>query len=134
MIDGTLVVFGSIFGFAAYVYYLKTLRDWQRQQADLARLAMEKGQSIPQQMFEVPKMKNNRRSLRWGTILTAIGVALEIAAVEVYYLFDSKYGTKSLVVWGSAFMLVGIALIVLFYIEHNMDNKEDVKDADKQAQ
>lgn len=105
------------FGFAAYSRHL-------RHKETLSMI--EKG------LIEPPSTKNGRDTLRWGIVLTAIGIALCIGIYPFGYLmkdsvFPLNFGPWMLV--GLLPTFFGLALITVYYA-FRAENKEDEEKED----
>jgi hypothetical protein len=104
------------FGFAAYSRHL-------RHKETLSMI--EKG------MMEPPATKNGRDSLRWGIVITALGIALCIGIYPFGYLmkdpvFPLNFGPWMLV--GLLPTFFGLALITVYYAMRDDKNENQDKD------
>lgn len=104
------------FGYAAYSRHL-------RHKETLSMI--EKG------IIEPPSTQNGKDSLRWGIVLTAIGIALCIGIYPFGYLvknsvFPLNFGPWMLV--GLLPTFFGLALITVYYALRNDNNGDDKKE------
>jgi hypothetical protein len=107
------------FGYAAYSRHL-------RHKEILSMI--EKG------IMEPPATKNGKDTLRWGIVLTAIGIALCIGIYPFGYLmknsvFPLNFGPWMLV--GLLPTFFGLALITVYYALRNENNDENKRDVGK---
>lgn len=106
------------FGYAAYSRHL-------RHKETLSMI--EKG------LVEPPSTRNGKDSLRWGITLTAIGIALCIGIYPFGYLmkesvFPLNFGPWMLV--GLLPTFFGLALIAIYYVLRNDEDKNSDEDND----
>jgi hypothetical protein len=99
-IVGSLAV---IFGFLAFLRYMK-----YRETITLA----EKGLTAP------PETKSNKTLLRWGIVITALGLALSIGLYTIGFNFANNYPLR-LGPWmlgGFVPLFLGLGLVLLHYL------------------
>ena len=112
---GFMLFFAIVFGFAAYVRYLKHKETVQM---------IEKG------IMKPPKTRNGLDSRKWGIVLTGLGIALCIGMYPFGYLVDDSPFPLNFGPWmliGLLPMFFGLSLILINYInkKENGDNGEE---------
>ena len=112
---GFSLFFAIAFGFAAYMRYLKHKETIKM---------IEKG------LVELPKPRNGRDNLRWGIVLTAIGIALCIGLYPFGFLGDGlgfplNFGPWMLI--GLLPTFFGLGLILIHYLTKENGEDEEVE-------
>ncbi|MCI0556644.1 MAG: hypothetical protein L0287_37365 [Anaerolineae bacterium] len=98
-IVGTLVVIFGFFAFMRYINYRETLA------------LAEKG-------LTRPETKNNKGLLRWGIVITALGVALTLELYPIGFFTGDNYPLH-LGPWmlgGFVPLFLGLGLVLLHYL------------------
>ena len=99
-------------------------------QADLYAKALEKGQSIPADLFAEPKKK--RKPLNTGIICIAAGIGISL----FFWLWSVSFTQldeivpvvfRSVATVGIIPFLIGIAFVIIHFIEKKKDTEEDAK-------
>ena len=107
-----VVVLVLPFVFVIFVLWIKSNEKHKRDQlwTDLYLKALEKGETIPKDLLEPPKKKNN--SLRTAIILISIGIGISIF---MYIVSDPQNQMKS-VATGLIPLFLGIGFLVIHFI------------------
>lgn len=119
---GTLALIAVIFGFVAFMRYMS-----YRETLALA----EKGLVHPERM----RQNGGKGILRWGIIITALGLALCVGLYPLGWLFESGPGNMSFPLGFGPWMLFGLvptffglALILIYVLTRNGKPKEPPKE------
>ncbi len=111
------------FIFVIIITLIKSLDNRKRMQmkADLYAKAIEKGVELPQNLFEIPKKKNN--SLKSGIILIFIGIG-----ISLFLLLTAKPGDE---IRSAASGLVPLFLGIGFLVVHIVFKKQGIPDEEE---
>ena len=93
-------------------------------QADLYAKALEKGQSIPADLFAEPKKKRN--PLNTGIICIAVGIGVSLFFWVVSVVASEKEALVASAL-GIIPFLIGIAFVIIHFIEKKKVAEEDAK-------
>ena len=99
---GTIAVFALIFGFVAFLRYMNYKETLALAEKGLTR----------------PEAKNTKGLLRWGVVITALGLALTLGLYPIGFIAGSLYPLH-LGPWmlgGFVPLFLGLALILLHYL------------------
>ena len=99
---GTIAVLAIIFGFVAFLRYMNYKETLALAEKGLTR----------------PESKNTKGLLRWGIIITALGLALTLGLYPIGFFAGSSYPLH-LGPWmlgGFVPLFLGLALVLLYYL------------------
>jgi len=106
-------------------------------QADLYAKALEKGQTVPADLFAEP-VKENKTSLKSGIICMAVGIGIALAVLIMLILLESvlKDDNKALILFRiiGSISIVPFMIGIAFLIIHFADNKKnDIRESLRNA-
>jgi len=127
----TIVTLIIPFVFVIVVLWIKMKEKHQHHQlqADLYAKALEKGQPLPDNLFEEDKKQHN--PLHTGIILIAVSTGIILflwmlfSAIEKYT--PEAEGLSSLSLVGMIPLLAGIAFLIIHFIEKKKKNQPNVQ-------
>ncbi len=126
MMEGTLAIIGVFFIPAVAIvlivwFSLNEKNKRNQMQADLYAKALEKGQSIPPDLFAYPKRKRN--PLNTGIICIAVGIGVALffllAVDDEERLRDAALGIIP--------FLIGVAYLIIHFIERKQKTNENAQ-------
>jgi len=100
-------------------------------QAELYAKALEKGQSVPADLFAEPKKKHN--PLNTGIICISVGVGIALCFVLIYVLAGADMKVDALILFrliGSLSIIpffIGVAFLIIHFIEKGKTVDENAK-------
>ena len=139
---GDLVIFGFPVIMIILIVWFKSNERIKRYQlqADLYAKALEKGQTVPADLFAEPEKKENKTSLKSGIICMVTGIGIALTAWILYILLNeimSNMGEKVVLVFLKIFGSIGIIPFMIgiaFLIIHFADNKKnDIRESLRNA-
>ena len=106
-------------------------------QADLYAKALEKGQTVPADLFAEPEKKKNKTSLKSGIICMAAGIGIALAAWVMFFFLKSEIEDRGVLILFNVIGSIGIIpfmIGVAFLIIHFADNKKnDIRESLRNA-
>jgi hypothetical protein len=133
--ESILSIIGVFFVPAAMVILIVWFRSNEKRkryelQADLYAKAIEKGQSVPTDWFTEPKKKS--KALNTGIICIAVGIGLSLFFWLISVFFAQVDATASAVFLsfssvGIIPFLIGVAYVIIHFIEKKKDNVENAE-------
>ena len=105
------IVFGCLFGIASLI----AANSRRKREAEIMKMAIEKGQSI--EKFEFSNQKTNS-TLKWAMIFLAFGFGIILMVV-----FDEWFGWSGSSV-GLLPLLIGVALLISWKMDKTEANKK----------
>lgn len=126
--DEFFIVFSTIFLLPTTIIFLKYYyKDRERKQRyQLFHSALEKGATLPLNLFDDPKAVSQEGygKLAWGLVSTLIGVA---AVFGLPLIADDKNMEEVLGIMGLAPLSVGLGLLIAFFVQRKIDKSDDNK-------
>ena len=105
-------------------------------QADLYAKSLEKGQTVPADLFAEPKKEKNKTSLKSGIICMAAGIGIALTAWVMFFFLKSEIEDRDvliLTVIGSI-GIIPFMIVIAFLIIHFADNKKnDIRESLRNA-
>ena len=106
-------------------------------QADLYAKALEKGQTVPADLFAEPEKKKNKTSLKSGIICMAAGIGISLTAWIMFFVLSNdmlNMGEKIVFKVIGSIGIIPFMIGVAFLIIHFADNKKnDIRDSLRNA-
>jgi len=135
MMTGVLAVIGIFFVPVVMIILIVLFKTNERikrnqLQADLFTKALEKGQSVPANLFAEPRKRGN--PLKTGLICMAAGIGsalcIWMASIQIVQLSEEAsvvfFAFSSV---GIIPFLIGIAFVIIHFMEKKKDTEEDAK-------
>lgn len=107
------LIFGIPLGYAAYVRRLKHI---------------ETLKMIEQGMVEAPMTKMTKDALRWGIVISALGMALSLGLYPLAFMFGGAEFPLNFGPWmviGLLPLFFGLSLVVIHYATQEKENGEE---------
>lgn len=130
--DEFLIIFATVFLLPTTIIFLKYYyKDRERKQRfQLFHSALEKGATLPLNLFDEPKAVSQEGygKLAWGLVSTLIGVA---AVFGLPLIADNENMEEVLGLMGLAPLSVGLGLLIAFFVQRAMEKRDVVKEKPK---
>lgn len=106
---GVAIVFGIPFAFFAFVRYLRYKETIALAQRGLLR---------PE------RMRNGRDTLRWGIVITMLGMGLMCGSLTIGFYERAPLGIGPWMMLGILPFFFGVALLIIYYVSKQEDREE----------
>ncbi len=123
------------FIFVIIIVWLENEEKRKRYQlkADLYAKALDKGDPIPTDLFSEPKKRRNRNPLRSGIICISVGIGISLTFWLMSFISGQIPNRENMIVFrllsviGIIPFLIGIAFIIIHYIEKKKDANDNAQ-------
>jgi purine-cytosine permease-like protein len=139
MVESVLAVIGIFFMPMIMVIFITWLvfdekHKRYKLQADLYAKALEKGQSVSANLFAELQIQKKRNPLNTGIICIAVGIGISLfiwlskgAVPHGFSAYQHGYQFDRAVALGIIPFLIGVAYLIIHFIEKKKATKEDAK-------